>query len=717
MSTAASPDAPGAATFTSLRPDDPRHLGPYRLLGVLGSGGMGTVYLGRTPDGETVAVKVVRLDLTGEQEFRERFAREVDAARRVDGSHTAELVYADPHGRLPWMATAFVLGPSLREAINEGGPLDVGTLRALGLGLAEGLTTIHAAGLVHRDLKPGNVLLTSGGARIIDFGIARALEATAITSVSQVLGTASYMSPEQVRGFEAGPASDVFSFGCLLVYAATGVAPFGTGHAESVAYRVVHTEPDLDGVPSELLVLVKDCLAKEPSARPTPQEIVARITSRTSRPVTWQTTPALNTMIAARAKAVRSLEAQVDAEPTVPMRPLTDDATAPSPVTSSRTASGTTSVPVRHGPLKVVAAALAGILLPVGAWMLYDRLAHPAGTPFVADGWYTMEGEPLDGDPSPAHFVEIVITSEDPGEQVLVGYAATVITGEPPSGASDDGGPQSVDTTRVGNEEGFLVETPWRGKIPIDESVLAVGATGSGAEGDVSCSISVDVETVVTSTSPGTASCVTPFDGDGALGENIKASGLTPPSPSSTSLTAFPTDPTTSHPADDDRTGGEEGTVGEDDVSVGGTGTADEEDGSTADDGAADDPADDDETDESTGDDAEDPDDETDDQTDSGSNANENANENAGSGNNNSGGNGNGNNGNGNNGNNGNGKGRRGDGNGRRRAGRPPRERPSVVQPRATDRPPGPRCRPGHPADEAGTSVAASGRKSVPGGV
>ncbi|MBL0888663.1 serine/threonine-protein kinase [Myceligenerans indicum] len=516
MSIEASPGSPwSAGAAVPLRPEDPRRLGPYRLLGVLGSGGMGTVYLGRTPDGEKVAVKVVRLDLTGELEFRERFAREVDAARRVAGSHTAGLVYADPHARQPWMATAFVLGPSLREAISESGPLDVPTLRALGLGLAEGLTTIHGAGLVHRDLKPGNVLLTTGGPRIIDFGIARALEATALTSVSQVLGTASYMSPEQVRGHEAGTPSDVFSFGCLLAYAATGRPPFGSGPAESVAYRVVHTEPDLDGVPRELAHLVRDCLAKDPAARPTPQQIVGRVTRDTTRPVTWRTTPALNTMIASRAKAVRVLEARGDAEETEEFSPLSDDV-PPAPAPGDR----------RGAVVRIVAAAVAGLLLPVGAWALYDRLAHPPALEVVPDGWYTMQGEHLEGDPDPEHFVEITITSDRPGEQVLVGYAATVVREDPAAGEDAAAGDPS--TAQVGNETGFLVETPWHGKIPVDEDVLAVGATGSGAEGEISCSISVGGAPVVSATAPSTSSCVTPFEGKGALVASIRAARATP---------------------------------------------------------------------------------------------------------------------------------------------------------------------------------------------
>lgn len=517
MSIDASPSSPGASgAAVPLRPEDPRHLGPYRLLGVLGSGGMGTVYLGRAPEGEKVAVKVIRVDLTGEHEFRERFAREVDAARRVAGSHTAGLVYAAPHARQPWMATSFVLGPSLREAISESGPLDISTLRALGLGLAEGLTTIHGAGLVHRDLKPGNVLLTAGGPRIIDFGIARALEATALTSVSQVLGTASYMSPEQVRGHAAGTASDVFSFGCLLAYGATGSSPFGSGPAESVAYRVVHTEPDLHGVPAELTELIRDCLAKDPAARPAPQQIVERLTRRAGRAVTWQTTPALNTMIAARAKAVRALEARTDAEETEKVRPLTGDA-------GDEWADGPTARRKRNfAAVKVVAATLAGILLPVGAWMLYERLAYPPNSAAVApDGWYSMEGERLPTGPAPEHYVEIVMSTATPGEQILVGYAATVVR---EAAAATEGG-TGTDTIKVGSEEGLLVETPWRGRIPVDENVLAVGATGSGIKGEISCSIAVDSEHVVSNTSASSSSCVTPFEGEGALVTRLRADG------------------------------------------------------------------------------------------------------------------------------------------------------------------------------------------------
>ena len=224
-----------------LQPGDPGSVGGYRLLGRLGAGGMGQVFLGVSPGGRKVAVKLIHPVHARDPQFRERFAREIEAAQRVGGFHTAPVVDADPHADPPWMVTAYIEGPSLQEAVGRGGPLPPGTVRAVGAGLAEGLAAIHARGLVHRDLKPGNVILAADGPRIIDFGIARALDATTgITAAGAVVGTFAYMSPEQFRGEVAGPASDVFSLGSVLAFAATGRPPFGGDSALSIMYRVVN---------------------------------------------------------------------------------------------------------------------------------------------------------------------------------------------------------------------------------------------------------------------------------------------------------------------------------------------------------------------------------------------------------------------------------------------------------------------------------------------
>ena len=222
-----------AGIAQQLQPPDPQKVGPYWLLGRLGGGGMGEVFLCRSPGGRLVAVKVVRSELAAQAEFRNRFAREVAAARKVSGLFTAPLVDADVDAAVPWLATAYVPGLSLAEAIMEHGPLPAAPVLALAAGLAEGLAAIHAAGIVHRDLKPSNVLLADDGPRIIDFGISRAAEATALTGTGLVIGSPSFMSPEQARGHLVGPPSDVFSLGAVLAFAANGQGPFGTGSSSA----------------------------------------------------------------------------------------------------------------------------------------------------------------------------------------------------------------------------------------------------------------------------------------------------------------------------------------------------------------------------------------------------------------------------------------------------------------------------------------------------
>ncbi|MFJ3219896.1 serine/threonine-protein kinase [Kitasatospora sp. NPDC086801] len=258
----------------ALRATDPTTVGGrYRLLGRLGSGGMGVVYLGRSPGGRLVAVKCVHRELAADPEFRRRFAHELEAVRRVGGFHTAQVVDADPDGDPPWLVTAYVPGPSLAEAVAAHGPLPEASLRVLGAGLAEALDAIHAVGLIHRDLKPSNVLLADDGPRVIDFGIARALDGTAITRTQVVVGTPGYMAPEQIAGGAIGPACDVFSLGHVLCHAA-GCAPFGRGGAQVMLYRVMHTEPDLGGVPQALRPAIAACLARDPADRPTPAELL-----------------------------------------------------------------------------------------------------------------------------------------------------------------------------------------------------------------------------------------------------------------------------------------------------------------------------------------------------------------------------------------------------------------------------------------------------------
>ncbi|MEX0173528.1 bifunctional serine/threonine-protein kinase/ABC transporter substrate-binding protein [Streptomyces sp. LMG1-1-1.1] len=268
---------PGA--LQPLLPSDPSAIAGYRLLGRLGAGGMGVVYLGRTATGELAAVKVTHADQADQPDFRARFRREVEAARRVSSPWAVPVTGADPDAPEPWMATAFVAGPSLGEAVTAHGPLPERSVRLLGWSVARALAAVHAAGLVHRDVKPGNVLLAVDGPRLIDFGIARATGETALTATDMVVGTPGFLAPEQAeaRTDAIGPPADVFALGCLLAYAATGRPPFGTGAVDALMYRTVHDEPDLTGVPEGLLDLVRACLAKDPAGRPTAAEIGVRL--------------------------------------------------------------------------------------------------------------------------------------------------------------------------------------------------------------------------------------------------------------------------------------------------------------------------------------------------------------------------------------------------------------------------------------------------------
>ncbi|MFG3509877.1 serine/threonine-protein kinase [Streptomyces sp. NPDC047821] len=262
--------------------EDPTWIGPYRLLGRLGEGGMGRVYLARSEGGRTVAVKLVLRQLAQDGEFRQRFAQEVAAARRVGGRWTAPVLDADTGAAMPWVATGYIPGPSLSEVVGKDhGPLPGTSVRALASGLSQALEAIHSVGLVHRDLKPSNVLVTVDGPRVIDFGIARALDAHSSagdvrTRTGAVVGSPGFMAPEQVRGESITAASDVFCLGAVLAYAATGRMPFGSAESgiHSLMYRIVQEEPDLEGVPQRLTGLVRACLIKDPEGRPSVAELI-----------------------------------------------------------------------------------------------------------------------------------------------------------------------------------------------------------------------------------------------------------------------------------------------------------------------------------------------------------------------------------------------------------------------------------------------------------
>ncbi|MFJ4283029.1 PQQ-binding-like beta-propeller repeat protein [Streptomyces massasporeus] len=302
----------------TLQPDDPLELGSYRLLRRLGVGGMGRVYLARSPGGRTVAVKVVRPDLAADNDFRDRFRHEVEIAKAVSGRFTAPVVDADPDAPLPWLATSYVLGPDLTDVVSAHGALPEQTVRALAAGLAAALQEVHAAGLIHRDMKPSNVLLAADGPRVIDFGIARAVDGNRMTQTGVVVGSPGYMSPEQALGGDIGTASDVFSLGAVLAFAATGRGTFGHGAAShaSLLYQVVHGEPDLEGVPQQLLGLVRACLAKDPAHRPVPSEIVAALAPQGVEGVLSNWLPsAVASTIATHAAGILDLEAPQRPQP------------------------------------------------------------------------------------------------------------------------------------------------------------------------------------------------------------------------------------------------------------------------------------------------------------------------------------------------------------------------------------------------------------------
>ncbi|WP_083418270.1 serine/threonine protein kinase [Pseudofrankia sp. BMG5.36] len=261
-----------------LLPEDPTQVGPYRLEARLGSGAMGQVYLGRSPGGRLAAVKMVHEEFANDSEFRSRFAREVSAARAVSGAFTAPVIDADPDAPIPWLATAFLVGIPLSVAVAKRGPLPSSSVRVLAGGLAEALGVIHAAGVVHRDFKPSNIMLAINGLRVIDFGIARTVDESRLTQSGVAIGSPGYLAPEQALGTRVTFAADVFSLGAVLAYAATGANPFGRGASHELLYRIVHSPPALDGIAdADIRRLAAACLHKDPTRRPTPAEVLDRL--------------------------------------------------------------------------------------------------------------------------------------------------------------------------------------------------------------------------------------------------------------------------------------------------------------------------------------------------------------------------------------------------------------------------------------------------------
>lgn len=345
---------------------DPRQLGPFSLVGRLGEGGQGVVYLGRDDDGVRVAVKLLHVKFSGDLTARSRFARELKAAERVSSFCTARVVQADLDGDTPYIASEYIEGRSLRETVEAGGPLRGSALERLAVGTATALTAIHHAGIVHRDFKPDNVLMAADGARVVDFGIARILDSTG-TITSRAVGTPAYMAPEQISGGEVGPAADVFAWGATVAFAATGVVPFGGNSIAAVLNRVLNDEADLSGLPEPLRGVVRAGLVKEPAERPTSDEILLRLLGRGSRPAVPVSTALLTEGL--------------------------ESAAAPTQVAPPATAAPAAPAARRRGGARRWAAVAAALLVTAGGgavavwkWGPYGVAATPSASPSAPAG-------------------------------------------------------------------------------------------------------------------------------------------------------------------------------------------------------------------------------------------------------------------------------------------------------------------------------------------
>ncbi|MFJ7960371.1 serine/threonine-protein kinase [Streptomyces sp. NPDC096319] len=383
-----------------LDDSEPTSVGPYRLLAVLGSGGMGRVLLGAAHDGRLAAVKQVHGRFAADADFRARFRREVAASRRVSGAYTAAVMDADAGAELPWLASVFVTGPSLGAAVREAGPLPEAAARRLALGLATALVEIHRVGLIHRDLKPENVLLAEDGVRVIDFGIARAAQATGaaeptrLTQTGWVIGSPPFMSPEQAESRELTPASDVFSLGAILVLALTGESPFAGTSTFQTLYNVVHGVPDVSGVPVGLRGIVEECLAKDPAARPTPARLIELLGPVAPAARVWP--PAVHAMVAEQRSRIGTLLGEApepataaapgDTVPVTARGPALPSAPATARATEPALTAATPPAPEeparRRGRGRTVALVAAGLLVVagtgVGGYYLLQEWRNPS---------------------------------------------------------------------------------------------------------------------------------------------------------------------------------------------------------------------------------------------------------------------------------------------------------------------------------------------------
>jgi eukaryotic-like serine/threonine-protein kinase len=373
-----------------LHATDPRQVGRYSLLGRLGSGGMGQVFLGRSPGGRYVAVKLIRAELAQDADFRTRFAREVAAARRVSGIFTAPVVDADANCDRPWLVTAYVPGPSLADLVQDQGPMPARSVLDLAGGVAEGLAAIHAAGVVHRDLKPSNILLAPDGPRIIDFGISRPADATSLTRTGSIVGSPGFMSPEQVEGYPIGPASDIFSLASSVTFAASGEGPFGDAAPTVLLYRIVHEMPCTDRLPWQLRSLIERSLAKDPSRRPTAEMFLSALPPAAALEGATENPDPIGqaTMTAAASDGGAAAEAKT---PVV--------AVGPEPATAQGGGPGSGREHKRSTPW-ALAGALLALVAALGALLVALRLHDSA--PSAASAARTVTASPTHASASPA---------------------------------------------------------------------------------------------------------------------------------------------------------------------------------------------------------------------------------------------------------------------------------------------------------------------------
>ncbi|MGP9020236.1 outer membrane protein assembly factor BamB family protein [Streptomyces sp. BR1] len=377
-----------------LTQHDPRRIGPFEVLGRLGAGGMGLVYLARSASGRRVAIKTVRTELAEDQLFRVRFTREVEAARAVSGFYTAAVVDADPRAAVPWLATAYVPAPSLEEIVNECGPLPAQAVRWLAAGIAEALQSIHGAGLVHRDLKPSNVLVVEDGPRVIDFGIASGVSNTRLTMTNVAVGTPAYMSPEQAKDSRSVTgASDVFSLGSTLVFAATGHAPFHGANPVETVFMLLREGPDVTGLPDELRPLIESCMQMEATLRPSPEDLQAQLAPHlfggsddSGTASAWLPDRSV-AMIEQRRGGGRPKPVPVPVDPSPPPRPVYEP-----PQPSRVPQPSALSVP--DGPVR-----LAGAKVPIGPGPRVADAARAVAEASPATGWVRVPAGQAHGRP------------------------------------------------------------------------------------------------------------------------------------------------------------------------------------------------------------------------------------------------------------------------------------------------------------------------------